>query len=118
MNGFAKMLCPKCVRHCGAQVVLFEATLLLINNRVFAIDADTRVPKRFSFKIEHPPRIAYSVELVDGELCYIRTWDEAAFNEKRLTKIASATDWFRFRTLLDDLNIWNWRTHYVAAKPF
>ena len=115
VNAF-QVLCPKCVL--GAQMVLFAATLLLISNNVFATDPDTEIPKRFAFKIEHPPRITYSVELVDGELRYIRTWDEAAVKEKRLTKNASAADWFRFRTSLDDLNVWKWRTHYVAAKQF
>jgi len=118
MNGFAKMFCPKCVRHCGAQAVLFAATALLINSNLFATDVDTEAPKQFSFKIEHPPRIAYSLELVNGELRYVRAWDEAAVKDKQITKIPTAADWARFRTRLDDLNVWTWSQHYVAAKRF
>ena len=82
----------------------------------FANPPDNIIPKTLSLRVEHPPRIFYSVNLVNGQLRYTRYWDDAKVPEKSIKTVPTKEQWQKFRADLEKLKIWEWRARYEPAK--
>lgn len=87
------------------------ALLLLATSAMNSAIGSTVIPKHFSASIGGAMDGYYHLELHNGTLTYIDP-NRPATRKGRIAIRPTAKQWREFRQALDDLNIWQWQTHY------